>query len=191
MIGICAQRQRAFTLVELMVTLAILVILSMIAMPSFVEFQRNAELTSTANKLLTAVTAARSEAIKQGRNTFVTPITNNQWREGWRVFVDLDNNNSFDVNTDQLVLQEGPLPAALQLTGNNNAAATPAYIGFNHAGFARSINNAGAPNLSMTLQHTASSTDAHKRLLLLARSGRARVCTPGGQTTGCTSSSSN
>ena len=51
-----------FTLIELMVTLAIAAVLMMVAAPSFVGFQRNSEMTSVTNSLLAAANAARAEA---------------------------------------------------------------------------------------------------------------------------------
>ncbi len=57
-------RLEGFTLIELMVTLAVAAIMLTIAVPSFQEFIGSNRLTSEANGFLTSLNLARSEAIK-------------------------------------------------------------------------------------------------------------------------------
>lgn len=84
-------RNRGFTLVELMVTLAILAIMLAIAAPSFHDAIRNNRTQATANDLLTALQYARSEAIKRGEKIDVCRRNGNScanatnWSAGWLV----------------------------------------------------------------------------------------------------------
>jgi type IV fimbrial biogenesis protein FimT len=65
-----ADRHRAgFTLVELMVTLAVAVVLITIAVPSFKHMMASSRLTTTANSLVGALNLARMEAIKRNDDT--------------------------------------------------------------------------------------------------------------------------
>jgi type IV fimbrial biogenesis protein FimT len=59
---------RGFTLVELMVTIAVLAIVMSVAIPSFSSLVNNNRLTAQANEILAAVMLARTEAIKQNEN---------------------------------------------------------------------------------------------------------------------------
>lgn len=58
-----------FTLIELMVTLAVAAVLMAIAIPSFTSIINSSRLTSTANELVSSLQLARSEALR--RNTRV------------------------------------------------------------------------------------------------------------------------
>ena len=95
-----------FTLLELMITLAIAVILMMIAAPSWQTQTADNRLTAATNQLVGALAYARSEAVKQGRRadlcssndiTNATPsCTGTAWETGWLIWLDADNDNSFD-----------------------------------------------------------------------------------------------
>ncbi|WP_081602046.1 MULTISPECIES: GspH/FimT family pseudopilin [unclassified Thioalkalivibrio] len=61
-------RPHGFTLVELMITIAVAAILMAIAVPSFMNLRISNGLTTQANELITAVSIARSEAIKRNRS---------------------------------------------------------------------------------------------------------------------------
>ena len=73
--GRCAARALGFTLIELMITLAVAVILLVIAVPSFRTMTISNRLTTTANDVVSALNTARMEAIK--RNTSTQLCSNN------------------------------------------------------------------------------------------------------------------
>jgi type IV fimbrial biogenesis protein FimT len=77
-------KNRGFTLLELMITLAIMAILMSWAVPSFQEIIRQNRMTTESNELITALNLARSEAIKRGRTVTVT-ASGGDWGAGWTV----------------------------------------------------------------------------------------------------------
>jgi len=77
-------QQRGFTILELMITVTVAGILSMMAFPSFVTMTKNNRLTTQANDFILALNITRSEAVKRGIPTTITYSTGN-WANGWTI----------------------------------------------------------------------------------------------------------
>lgn len=93
--------QSAFTLIELMVTIAIAGILLAIAVPSFSELVSNNRLATQANEFISALSFARTEAIKRGTSVTVCKsadgsscATSGGWQSGWIIFNDGDRSGT-------------------------------------------------------------------------------------------------
>jgi type IV fimbrial biogenesis protein FimT len=176
-------RARGFSLIELMVTLAIIAVAMVVVVPSLQTFQRNAELTSTINTLLSAANSARGEAMKRGREAMVVPIDGANWSSGLRVFVDINRTRSYVATDDILIYESAPFPSYLSVVVSESSgpAVDPApYILFDASGFPKTRANAGG-NLTLTLTRTdASSSDTlnQTRRLIVSNSGRVRTCKP-------------
>jgi type IV fimbrial biogenesis protein FimT len=91
-------RSHGFTLMELMVVLALAGVILALGAPAFNDFRANNRLTGVANDFIGAIQVARTEAIKRQVNTAVCPSDNGTscstggLFRGWIAFVD-DNNN--------------------------------------------------------------------------------------------------
>ncbi|MGD9596972.1 MAG: GspH/FimT family pseudopilin [Steroidobacteraceae bacterium] len=111
------KRIAGFTLMELMIVLALAAVILSIGAPSFAEFRRNNRLTGAGNELLGAMQTARSEAIKRQVPVAVCPSNDPGDAgatcsagafTGWIVFVDPDNNCVRDTaNPREVVLRVG------------------------------------------------------------------------------------
>ena len=182
-----SRRAAGFTLIELMVTITLIVIMMSLAAPSFATFQRNSELTATANTLLSSLSAARSEAMKRDRNVFVVPADGTNWTSGWIVFVDTDNSMTLDESVDTVLSREPATPSAITaVTGSapegfkdpNNGRI---YVMFNGSGYPRLVSGAFQ---AASLDFTIASGEA--RRIISSPAGRLRVCKPADS--GCTAS---
>lgn len=127
---------KGFTIVELVITVALLAVMLALAVPNFKSaFQRNA-LATTSNRIVNSMMLARSEAIN--RNTSVTmcnifdatplvyPLSctnDGLWETGWRVWVDLDGNGPNDIDQNEEILVEDGLPAGYTLRSRDGVYA--------------------------------------------------------------------
>lgn len=178
---------RGFTLIESIVSLALVAALMTLAAPGFVQYQRNSELTALTNTLLATIHAAKSEAMKTGKNAFVAPM-DADWNSGWVVFVDVDRDNAYTDGVDITVRQQAAPPAYFNVTGNNTAAGSAPYIKFNGSGY--SVRNRGAGPVALSL--SIARTDVPRarvleetRRIVVARTGRVRSCKPGANSRSC------
>lgn len=99
-------RNKGFTLVELMVTISIVAILAVVAVPAFSDMVKNNRMVSVRNNLLNAIQYARSEAVSRNRSVSICPSTDqltcaatNDWATGWIVFEDTATGATATVDT--------------------------------------------------------------------------------------------
>ncbi|CAN5229124.1 hypothetical protein BH10PSE18_BH10PSE18_37640 [soil metagenome] len=179
-------RARGLTLVELMVTLAILAILMAAAAPSFSGFLRNAELTAVANSFVAALNAARSAALKRNLPALVTPLddAHTDWTQGFVAFVDVNWNARYDEGIDIVVLRRPIKGGFLSFSGSGSAKASPPYVRYDGSGFARKADG-GPGNLTFNIfRNDVPDTEviAQTRRIIIATTGRVRLCTPSSAT---------
>ncbi len=126
--------QKGFTLLELVITLAIAAIVVGLAAPSFSNMIQDNRLSSQTLDFVAALNLARSEAIKRrtrvtlckSRNEADCSSNNNDWGQGWIVFVDNNANNQRD-GGETILRVHGPLSGNNTLTGNRNFSNFIAY----------------------------------------------------------------
>ena len=78
-------RNRGFTLIEVLIVIAVVAIFLGIAVPSFVTFIASQRVKTTSFDLYAALTFARSEAIKRRQTVTVAPVSGTDWATGWTV----------------------------------------------------------------------------------------------------------
>jgi type IV fimbrial biogenesis protein FimT len=102
--------QAGFTIIELMLVVAVGGVMLALALPSYSVLMKNNCRTTAANSLVTALQLARSEAVKRGRRVSVaaadTTLDGNEWGTGWTVFLDDDSDGVVDALEETLRLME-------------------------------------------------------------------------------------
>lgn len=75
-------RMRGFTLIELMVAVAVAAVLLAIAVPSFQGISRNNAVRAATNDLISTINIARMQAVSTRSNMVIKPATGG-WGDGW------------------------------------------------------------------------------------------------------------
>jgi type IV fimbrial biogenesis protein FimT len=153
---------RGFTLIELMITIAIAAILMALAAPSFTRVIQDNRVTTQANDLLTSIAVARSEAIKRAQNVSITP-TGNDYANGWCVHTGA-------------TCADGPIRRHEALNGVALAGAPAAALVFNAIG--RKTTPAGVQTFQLD-PPTCTSGDQRRRSLSVIDTGRASITVVG------------
>jgi type IV fimbrial biogenesis protein FimT len=110
-----------FSLVELMIAIAVIGVLASIAFPSFTGVFNNGRLSGMTNELVASIQIARTEAIRRNVRAVICPSANGttcsggaNWSAGWMVF--FDDNRDSAANAGEAVLRyvQGNAPAQVQ-----------------------------------------------------------------------------
>ena len=87
-------KNKGFTLLELLLTVAMIGVLISFAIPALHSTVQNNRLLSCSNKLVTAVQYAKSEAVTQKQTVLVTSQANANGTPNYRVGFDNDSDNA-------------------------------------------------------------------------------------------------
>jgi type IV fimbrial biogenesis protein FimT len=133
--------QRGFTLIELIVTVAVLAIVVAMAAPAFNGMIANNRSAGMASELVATLNYARSESIRQAKRVSICPSTNgtsclasaDDWAKGWLVFVDLANSDSAAVSVGTVLRYWDKLDKKAVVSLKKKATAI-SYLRFNSKG---------------------------------------------------------
>ena len=99
--------ESGITLIELLIVIAIVCVLSSIALPAFGSLVQSGHARSARSALTVSISQARSSAVMRRQYVAVCPSADQircdrslKWHHGWLVFVDADNNGERDTDED-------------------------------------------------------------------------------------------
>ena len=157
--------QKGLTLIEMLITLAIVAIIATAVSPSIQSILIKNRIVSEINELSAVIQFARNNAIEQQITTVVCPSADylactTNWNDPKIVFIDADNNGNRAAN-EELLASTGPISDNNELTGPANS------LFFSPTG-------ESSANVELLLCHTSKKAE-YARSLTIALQGRVKV----------------
>jgi type IV fimbrial biogenesis protein FimT len=182
-------KHSGFTLIELMITLAIVGILLTVGVPSLKTFMQGNQLIAASNELLSALHVARSEAIKLNSRVSIcessdgTNCSNTgSWRNGWIVFVDsdgqLDNNGQPCEGTGQdclLRIHDAINDPSLSISAVDSNGNAVSSFTFTSRGMPKDIFGVSEEGVFSICSFDGTNNVIDSRAVVLSLSGRVRI----------------
>lgn len=162
-----------YTLLDLLVAIAVGALLLLLAVPSYRAWIADAELRDRVEALVNALSLARAEAIKRDARVNLCHSADGVqcaaiggWETGWLVYADANRNGELD-DDETVIRVEGPARPGITMQGNRPVADYVSYTGLGHT---RMINGALQMGTFAICRTGTNATD-----VVLANGGRVRV----------------
>ncbi len=162
-----------FTLLELMVTIAIVAILLAVGLPSFEGIMRSNRVATSTNDLMASISLARSEATRNPNGAAICTSLDGTacggtWNDGWMVWIDVDGDATPDAGERVVRYTQGNNRLALTSTPS---AGSGTLIQFDGRGRI-------ADNRTVTFNLQPATCDSGlqlQRQLVVQRTGQVRI----------------
>ena len=124
MVAAMRRQHLGFTLVELLVAIAVAAIVLTLGVPSFERVIERNQLTANINELVASLNYARSEAVRRNQRVSIchsndgTSCSGADFEDGWIIFEDLDEDGDRDNPADTILRVHSTLPQNISLGDN-------------------------------------------------------------------------
>ncbi len=166
------KRTQAFSLIELIIVLAIAGVLSAYGLPSFNKLAQDKKIQAAKDSLFIDLQYARSKAISVQSNIIVCPSlshlncdASSNWHHGWIVFLDKNADKIYNASDEMLRVGDA-LPKNLQATSSVHRK----KVRFNAMGF--------APGTNLSINFCDHRGNAFAQAIIVSNSGRIKQSKP-------------
>jgi type IV fimbrial biogenesis protein FimT len=150
-------RQQGFSLIELLMGLAITGIVLQLVSPAFATLIESNQREQAAQALFSGIRTARSEAIVRNQAVVIHGI-NGDWSQGWRMILDISGKGEMDSDNPLLAERQGN--ARVSIVGNGPVESSIRFRG------------QGESLIGGTLHICAVREPVSQHQVVLARTGR-------------------
>ncbi len=160
------KHESAFTLIELMIAIAVAAIVLTLGVPGFSRVIERNQLSAYTNQLVSSLHFARSEAVRRNQNIPICHSSDGSscsgvgYEDGWIVFSDGNGDGDYTDVGEELIRVNESLPSNYTMRTNNLST-------FNYRG------NGGAPTGRIVLCKDNTLTKA--RAIFINQGGRTRL----------------
>ncbi len=145
-------RDRGFTLVELMVTIAVFAIIVSLAVPSMQQMISSQRVRAVASDIASDLVIARNEAVKRGDNVQLAPVASG-WAGGWTLKVASTSEllSSRNAAGSGIMFASSPVTVTYDKYGRLSGAVSVVRFSINNSGASQrcvSIDPSGRPKSS-------------------------------------------
>lgn len=162
-----------FTLLELMVTVAIVAILLAVGLPSFEGILRSNRVATSTNDLMASISLARSEATRNPTGAAICTSSDGvacggTWNNGWMVWIDVDGDGTPDAGERVVRYTQGNPKLALTSAPSAGSATLILFDARGRVADNRTITFGLQPS-------TCATTLRLRRQLVVQRTGSVRI----------------
>ncbi len=118
------KKNHGFTLIELMVAIAVMLIMFTIGVPQYQRIVENNRRVDGINAIIGDLNLARTEAVKQGMTVTICGSSDGltcntpNWENGWIIFTDQNRDAAIN-GVDTILVRKNGLPAGMTLRSVN------------------------------------------------------------------------
>tara|TARA_R110000822_G_scaffold159476_34_gene299727 strand:- start:6229 stop:6786 length:558 start_codon:yes stop_codon:yes gene_type:complete len=171
----CFNKTKGFTLFELLIAMALVAVISALAVPSFQLLIKKNQYSLEAQRVLATLNYVRMEAIKRNGLVSVCPSLdglacdhNLSWKDGWIIFSDKAKRGELDHDEDRVLRIGDPIRKGYLLY------ATKHHYWFGYRSDGTSVGSSGSGNTSFIICSPEAGFDEGRRVVV-SLTGRPRV----------------
>ncbi|MBK6322861.1 GspH/FimT family pseudopilin [Candidatus Aalborgicola defluviihabitans] len=178
-------RPNGFTIIEVMITVAIMAILASLAMPSFSLMLVKRSVQSASQALVDDFRYTRTEALRRSKKVSICSLAANStsacsgapatWANGWMIFTDQDGATpgTYEPATEEIIRVQQPPPNIATIQQIATPANTRTYFMYEANGWSK------AASETFEVTPTSNVSSATKRIVCISNQGRPRLLVQG------------